>query len=142
MVSVRVEGYADPILAARVAETAVAVLLATGAVAQNAAGVVHLGLANGPAVITYLEVPERVAPAVEFITSCLVPTTAIEAIRHSGKVPSRDALFCRDDVRISVDIAITFRVHGKGRPTDVARLATRWALDHWPAGTPSNRGPR
>jgi hypothetical protein len=36
----------------------VAVLLVAGAVAQNAAGVVHLDLAKGPAAITDLEIPD------------------------------------------------------------------------------------
>jgi hypothetical protein len=80
---------------ARFAETSVAVLLVGRAVTENAASVVYLDLANGPAVSTDFEVPDRMAPVGELIASGLVPATAIETIRHGGKLPSHDILFCR-----------------------------------------------
>src|SRR5687768_15714798 len=64
---------------------------------QNAAGVVHLDLTNGPTVITDLEIPHRVTPAVELIASGLVPATAEKAVGHGERLPLGGAIICRGE---------------------------------------------
>lgn len=90
------------VVEAGLAEASVAVFAALGPITKDVACVVHLDLADGPTVIANLEIPERAAPVVELIASGLVPTTAIEAVRHGGRIPSRDILFCR-----AGDVALT-----------------------------------
>jgi hypothetical protein len=79
------------------AEPSVDVLLVPEAVAENTAGVMYLDLPNGPTVIVNVEIPDRAAPAVELITTGLVPATAVETARHGGKLPPRGVLNCRCD---------------------------------------------
>jgi hypothetical protein len=67
------------IVEARLAQASVLVLLVARSVAEHGAGVVHLHLPYGPTIIADLEVPDGISPAIEFVSTYVIPPTAKEA---------------------------------------------------------------
>ncbi|WP_446219338.1 hypothetical protein [Micromonospora sp. IBHARD004] len=84
------------VIKADLTQTSILVFLMIGPVAEYRASVVCLHLADRPAAVIDLEVPDGVSPTVELVASAVIPTTAKVRLGMTKAYGGSGTLICRD----------------------------------------------